>query len=159
MKRGRHTGDDVRGDFEPEDRCRIHGLVHASEYNGLEGTVIKWSENMGRWHVLIDLDDGSTTLKNMRCVNMVKIPPAGGVATGPPAGGVATGSGSSGATGSSTAERQVVVPLEERSAPKQNQIVLMGRLFTKLKRGYSCLLCLVQFGRLKRNKIYTMDIF
>ena len=62
MKRGRHTGDDVRGDFEPEDRCRIHGLVHASEYNGLEGTVIKWSENMGRWHVLIDLDDGSTTL-------------------------------------------------------------------------------------------------
>ena len=71
--------EDVRGGFRPNDRCRIHGLVHAREYNGHEGTVIGWADELGRWRVRIDVVEGPAVEKQMRCVNMEQVPPAGGV--------------------------------------------------------------------------------
>ena len=141
-KRGRDGGD-ARGDFHPDDCCRVHGLVQATEYNGLVGTVIKWADNLGRWVVRIDEAEGGPILKKSRIVNMDKMPGAGGAVAG---------SGSS----SSTGERQLVAPvagadagvaggrgpIDDRVRPGANQIELGGRIFSKLKRGNLCLLCL-----------------
>ena len=112
--------------------------MSALEFNGLEGTITGWNSKESRWILQVEfrseLVRKSVKAGNLELVERGAPDGPAAAASGTSAAAASSGSASAGSAAAASGGSVASASADPRVKPGDNQVVLHGRVFTKLKR-------------------------